>query len=576
MTANKPRMDVITLPLKEFLECFHPPQVGKIVSGLPEDILIQEDLNISEGTILTFHRKINPNVSITFQDSWGKDSQDFVKLTLPVEFPGKFRIMPYEPTTGDISEDHIFPTVEDLIKVFPDFVQANVSYGSKSENPAGCFKCGDRLKLTRLMYRDGEKVLECRPLNGSHLISLPMNCVGNFTVVPTNNEYLLADIVSLMPRKRRVEFVRSSSSRQINIPGLPANYQGDIFVEEPEYFVEASPLHDPNLIIGLPHDLDMVVSADQASFERGFLLNSFATNNRNIFPVVARVSDWDEETTILENHFIKPGVELVIHGWTRQSKVLARCGNRYFAIPLTYQGRFRLKPQEYKGVCDLEHAHPGYKLKVVDVDLTESNFPLARGDIIRVKRSDSMKKPKEGESKYVKCEKYSVTGTSRTKEVKLPVEANATFEEINETTTSQEQSIKELVPFLSEHEINVELTRPSADQRVKERDIPANETITLCEFIIEPAIYVSVEAVDAPAFHVPLRTQCYVAFVEQLDKSMSPLLTKQSPKLSTLDRCVEVLPEDIFYQLNRYKAENSSFPSFSSAQIFSGPRTSQW
>ena len=67
------------------------------------------------------------------------------------------------------------------------------------------------------------------------------------------------------------------------------------------------------------------------------LLAEFAAGHRSHFPVVARVGDWAEETSILENHFVKPGVELVIHGWTKQSKIVCEAPSGFYAIPLTYQ-----------------------------------------------------------------------------------------------------------------------------------------------------------------------------------------------------------------------------------------------
>ena len=559
----------IHLSLKDFLEGYPPPQTGRIVDGLPQDIQEQSGLELGRGTVLKFHRKVNPNVPVSFKDPWSGDTNHHIKVTLPIDFPGKFKVLAYDPASEDISDDHIFHTVEDLIKAFPVLVQANASHGNKEENPGSAIICGDRLKLIRLVYKDGVKLLECRREHETRLLALPMSCVGDFTVVPNNNEYLLADLVSLLPRKRRVRLCPDANGKLVKIPGLPSGFDGDIFVDELEYFVEASPIQDEGLIIGLPHDLDMIVSP--GDFERGLFLNSFATNNRNLFPVVACVTDWDEETTILENHFIKPGVELCIHGWTRQSKVLAKSSGNSYAIPLTYQGRFSFQPQQFNCVADLEKVHPGYKLRVLEVDRSETNFPLVQGDIIRITRGDSMKKVKSGDVKYLKCERYSLNGTSKVKIVKLPMSGKVKFEEILEDTKNQEFHIKELVSFVSDQAVNVALKRGSPDLKAKERDLPFDQTITLCDFVIEPAIYVSVDTPEAPAFHVPLRTLLYVTFVEQLDKNSSPLLTKINPKLSTLDRCVEFLPDDIFQQLLRKAEENNHLSNFSTTTSIHGP-----
>ena len=564
----------IQLPLKDFLEGYPPPQFGRIVDGLPQDIQEQSGIDIGRGTVLRFHRKVNPNVPVSFKDPWSENSEHFIKVTLPIDYPGKFRILAFDPVSGDLSDDHIFRAVTDLIESFPVCVQANASYGNKNE--AISFECGDRFKLIRLIYRDGVKLLECRKLTECRLLQLPMDCVGDFTAVPSDTEYLLADLVCMLPRKRRVKLCSDPSANATKIPGLPSNFKGDLYIEELEYFVEASPSEDEGLIIGLPHDLDMIIAP--GDFERGMLLNSFATNNRNLFPVVACVSDWDEETTILENHFIKPGVELVVHGWTRQSKILARAGHAHFAIPLTYQGRFAFQPQQFTSIASLERAHPGYRLRVLEVDHNEPHFPLTRGDVIRIKRGESMKKGKAIEVKYLKCEKYSLDGTTKLKDVKLPINASVRFEEILEDTKNHEFTVKELVSFVSDQEVNVVLKQRSADQKITERDLPGdNETITLCDFVIEPAIYVSVDTPEAPAFHVPLRSLLYVTFVEQLEKQSSPLLTKNNPKLSTLDRCVEILPEPIFQQLLRKTEGSEALPTFHGATAFNGPSsTADW
>ena len=552
------------LPLKDFLECFPPPQTGRIVDGYEPNIEAHETFGIPKGVVLNFHRKVNPNVPLSFRDTWGGAQSDhWVKVTLPIDFKGKFRLLPYDPASDDASIDHIFPTVEDLVRAFPVYAQANASIGNdgdESDAPP-TVACGERLKLIRILCRHGDKFLECRPVGRTRLLLLRMNVVGNFTAVHDNSEYLLADLVCMTPRRRRVQVVDEPCQSQrspCRIPGVPANFTGELFVEEPDAFVETTPADDPSVIIGVPHNLEMTVSTVEASFDRGLSLNNFATNNRNLFPVVARVTDWDEETAILQHHFVKPGVELVIHGWTRQSKVLAQSDDAVYAIPLTYQGKFRIKAQQFNGVYALERAHPGYKIIVLYVDPAEKDFPLAVGDILKVKRSDTLNKSnKDKEVKYLKCEKCIMTGTLRSKEVKLPMNSLARFEEVMEETKTTEYHIKELVTFVTDQQLDVELTTRSLDHKSAEDDLPSDRVITLCDFIVEPAVYVSVQVPDAPAFHIPLRTLIYVKFIEQLEKSASPLLTRQNPRLSTLDRCVEVLPLDVFNVLKTHKPPQS-------------------
>ena len=548
------------LSLKDFLECFPPPQTGRIVDGYEPNAAAHESFGIPKGVVLNFHRKVNPNVPLSFRDSWGgAQSHNWVKVTLPIDFNGKFRLLSYDPASDDFSVDHIFPTVADLVRAFPVYAQTNASIGNSGDDDADAtptIACGARIKLMRILCKHGDKYLECRPVGQTRLLLLRMNVVGNFTAVHDNSEYLLADLVCMTPRRRRVQFCDEAyqSQRACRIPGVPANFAGDLFVEEPDAFVETSPADDPSVIIGVPHNLDMTVSTVEASFDRGLSLNNFATNNRNIFPVVARVADWDEETAILEHHFVKPGTELVIHGWTRQSKILAQSGDTVYAIPLMYQGKFRIKAQQFNGVYELARAHPGYKITVLHVDPVDTEFPLAVGDIFRVKPGDTLTKK---DPKHLKCEKCIMTGTLRSKVVKLPMNSLSKFEEVMEEAKTTEYQIKELVTFVSDQQLDVELISRSPDHKSPESDLPKDKVITLCDFIVEPAVYVSVQVADAPAFHIPLRTLIYMKFVEQLDKSASPLLTRQNPRLSTLDRCVEVLPSEVFNALKTNKPAES-------------------
>jgi hypothetical protein len=538
------------LPLAEFLDCFTSPQSGKIIEGYPQNFDAYEAFDIPKGCSLTFHRKVNPNVPLSFQDSWGGATSDnWLRVTVPIEFQGRFKLLPYDPVSGDDQPDHIYHTVEDLAKAFPVFVQANASYGDKLDDPNHAFSCGDRLKLIRLIFKNGIKFMECRLLTEPRLLLLPMECAGDFTILPDSNTYPLADIMGMLPRKRRVKIVTDLSKHPIKLPGLPINYKGELFIEEPETFIEASPVGDSGLIIGLPCDLDIMVSPDE--IERGQLFSSFINSNRNLLPVICRVSDWEQETTILENHFVKPGGEIIIHGWTKQSKVLAMCGDQYYAIPLTYTGMFRIKPKKYHGVTELERAYPGNKLRVVNVDPDDIDLPLIEGDIIRIKREDTLKR-KAFREVEIRCEKYDDNGKSR--ELKLPLGSPAVFEEVLEDGKSDEYSIKELVSFVSDQELVVEVTKRSSDQKVKDRDLVAGASILLCDFVIEPAVYVSVDSPDAPSFHIPLRTLLYVTFMFQLDRTASPLLTKNNPRLSTLDRCVELLSFDVFASLRPQRA----------------------
>lgn len=304
-----------------------------------------------------------------------------------------------------------------------------------------------------------------------------------------------------------------------------------------------------------------MLSQETGSPVIGELLNTFVTHNRSRFPLLVRVTDWKEETSILENHVVRPGVELVVHGWTRQTKVLAKAGGLYYAVPLTYGGQFHVRAKTFSGAVQLWNARPKSRLRVVKPDVEDPNL-VAVGDLVRLKRpqdEDDDDYPLDGgdrrrfvreTKKFLRCEKFHPSSASST-DFRIPLSCSARFEEVLEDFPANPDSvhIRELVQTLSYRDVEVELVSPSPDRPAKDRDLPETAPILLSDNVTEQAVYVSVESPTAPAFHLPLRTLIYVTIVRVLDKRCSPLLTKQAPKLSTLDRCVELLPPEVFDSL---------------------------
>ena len=226
-------------------------------------------------------------------------------------------------------------------------------------------------------------------------------------------------------------------------------------------------------------------------------------------------------------------------------------------------GKLRIRPAQYHGVTSLVTSRPVCRLRVTHVDLAEPSFPLASGDVIRLKRVDSVV------ADHVRCERVSTEDRPHSSEVvRLPATSTARFEEVLDESKCAEFSVGALLDPLADGPIDVTLTRPSADRRLGafgDDDLPAGCTLTLCDVVVEPAVYVSVRTPDAPAFHVPLRSLLRVTFVEQLERESSPLLTRCAPRLSTLDRCVERLPPDVFAALRPGGASDVPMASFGAA-----------
>jgi len=87
--------------------------------------------------------------------------------------------------------------------------------------------------------------------------------------------------------------------------------------------VEARPTDDPGTTrIRIPDsDEQILVAPDAESMLRaGHSLSSVVINSRHTLPLVIRVTDWRQITTVLEHHYVTPGVQLVLHGTRKHTK----------------------------------------------------------------------------------------------------------------------------------------------------------------------------------------------------------------------------------------------------------------
>ena len=243
------------------------------------------------------------------------------------------------------------------------------------------------------------------------------------------------------------------------------------------------------------------------------LLRNFTAANRNLFPVLSRVIRLDEVSTILENHRIDSGTQLVLHGWTRQSKVMATSSRRFFAIPMSYQGEFRLKRRVFHGLLELvADKHTGLRMRVVEV-APGQKLPVRPGDVITLTRDGerSFVESNSGGPSFVSFEKYDVA-SGRASEIFLSLSTKITLEEVVDGFDSGKDvfTIRELVDSLGNKPIDVVLFRPCCDQPQRDMDLPMDSVIRLVEVVAEPAVYASIQLPENPTFHIPIRTPVYV------------------------------------------------------------------
>ena len=165
----------IQLVLSQFLEAFPPPHFGKVLSGLPQDVLEQCVDAPEIGMILKFHRKVNPQLSLSFYDDV---TTDYFRIPLSLESPARFRLLPFDPVSGSTELGHVYRTVADLIAAFPVSARVNTKIVCECDGRLKMLPSGCTVLLKRVMYRNGEKFLECRKEQDPTLFALSMGEFG--------------------------------------------------------------------------------------------------------------------------------------------------------------------------------------------------------------------------------------------------------------------------------------------------------------------------------------------------------------------------------------------------------------
>jgi len=318
--ARSPPVELV-LPLPDFLNFFPSPHVGRIVSGL--DVLTRPECGVAPHAVFTFRRCwINgSDRRLTWQPADGSDS---VSVDVPDDVDDiKFRVL----SSGDGRHS----SVAELAYAFPTWP---VRVESIASTPTVPLRAGDRVKLVQLVWRNGEKCVSCRRTTDRKLMDIPFSCAAQFMEdgdeVPMTFDDLAA--LCLSPRQRVVRLCDDVSD-VVGLPpraGLPDGPDGQLLVGvsamSSSVIVEACPVDDDATLIRLPDADQRILVAPDApvTLRPGHSLSSFVTNSRNMFPLVVRLVDWREQTSVLEHHYVRPGVELVLHGRSQQTKVTVR------------------------------------------------------------------------------------------------------------------------------------------------------------------------------------------------------------------------------------------------------------
>ena len=294
-------------------------------------------------------------------------------------------------------------------------------------------------------------------------------------------------------------------------------------------------------------------------------LDVFLREHKEHFPLLARVHSLHGESTIVKNQALKEGSEVVLHGWARQSKVLAVrisegglvgdavreringfCGGiEAFGIPLTYQGTFRVTSRLFSSLSGMVKARFDRWTQVVEAP---DEGDLLVGDVIKLLDFETCKEVENNVVKVVKQTSGEVC--------ELGGGFKGVFAEfLTSKDSCKVDKIKELFKELQHCVMEVEVIQGSEDCASaaisipctqSPIDLPLNCRLLLTHLSTEQCVLTSPSCLTTPIFQLPVRTNIQLQLVEKLNKELALFgvgaLKKVKAVFSTLDRCVEALP----------------------------------
>ena len=339
----------VELSLEEFVIRFKLPQRAKVLEGYYEQGDVDSNREFSRDDVLDVKKVICPFVALAFRDKvTGKDR----RLTVATNNTNLwFEIVSEKKPCGS---PVVFKNVMELVKSWPTVVKALSEH--PGETPA--YKNGEWLSLIRVIYPLGDEVrtLEVKRVKTLELVQLPLDMQGSFIEVLDENAYTLQELVDIAKVPRLLKISRKNKNESW-IPGIPAKFDGYLRMEKPDLLAEVcrvlqddDEVNEEERKISVPVDSDIKLAVRDEDYSLSDRVTCVTLNSLvELFPrkrhLVYSVTEWNEQTTILQNHFTRPGDKIVIYEMENVTKILASHDGRHFAIPSNHQGCFkRIQP----------------------------------------------------------------------------------------------------------------------------------------------------------------------------------------------------------------------------------------
>lgn len=341
------------LPLSRFVREITLPHRAKVKEGYYEEGDDDGNREFSNGDIIDVRRIICPLVVLGYEDPV---SQKEVRTSVTTRNPDvRFNVLTKKEMTA---KPRHFRSVQELIDSWPLMVKClsehKVPVSADGKEPEFVtLQMEDELRLVRMIFDGkGGTFLECLLQRTMQLIQFQSTDPGSFVEVPDRMSYTLREIVdiALVERNLRVDY--SPENPQSLPSGLPSDYAGVVVMEKPEVFVEICRLFKDedsekyvlSTPILVPIDCDIQISPRHEDYtdipNEPRRLVELGASPEHVFPVVARIVGWTEQSGILLHHVTRPGDNVMIYARTAIDRILAHCNEKYFLIPTTHSGRF--------------------------------------------------------------------------------------------------------------------------------------------------------------------------------------------------------------------------------------------
>ncbi|KAG7461019.1 hypothetical protein MATL_G00205140 [Megalops atlanticus] len=478
------------------------------------------------------------------------DGSNSVTVTLPLDYPGLFRIVadkrPYL-TMGEIAES---------LRISSDRLGQPVFRCSCDVQLTDrTIKEGESFTLKGLKTDSGEGSVDCEYViqrDPKHRFTLKLSQQGEFYECEDDQFYTLKEIVEWkIPkgRKRTVNLAKSLPMMERCFCEIPENYSGELILT-PIYELQAVMKYRKD-IVHIPSNLDVEVidvtgQCDADSFVQLLSLSDISKKPSEEFPLVAEITErpWQLQK---ELQFLLNCKQVIIHGAPQAKRILASeirtDGQRRFLVPMSYRGRFKRRPRVFPTAYDLEVAkRDKEQLHVVATRAFESRYEglstVLVGDQFLVQRRETSEVIYGGTRKMVEalaCEK--IEGKNYMS-VLIPMCLDGGFVEV--IHDKKQYTISEIcqqfhLPF------NVKVA--VRDLSVAEDGLAIVPGLHLEEEITDS--YVVISTMDqSECWEVPVNRTCMT--VQVLHRMPEP---SQAPDA----RCaVEEIGEDCYYALRRY------------------------